>query len=100
MFVYGPKKIKCIIIIPRIGISKSGIGRRQVIVHFAHIIMQRQINQGGVVRKELWTTKRDDMGPLKRQHGHIYSSTRRNDDHPGYQGKVIIGHLATFTPIS
>ena len=39
--------------------------------------MQRKINQGGVVRKELWTTKRDDMGPLKRQHGH--SSTRYND---------------------
>ena len=57
--------------------------------------MQRKINQGGVVRKELWTTKRDDMGPLKRQHGHICSPARYKDD-PGDQGKVIIGHLATL----
>ena len=42
--------------------------------------MQRKINQGVVVRKELWTTKRDDMGTLKRQHGHSYSSTRYIDD--------------------
>ena len=53
---------------------------QQVIVYFAHIIMQRKINQGGVVRKELWTTKRDDMGPLKRQPGHIYSPARYNNE--------------------
>ena len=57
--------------------------------------MQRKINQVGVVRKELWTTKRDDMGPLKRQNGHICSPARYEDD-PGDQGKVIIGHLATL----
>ena len=57
--------------------------------------MQRKINQGGVVRKELWTTKRDDMAPLKRKHGHICSPARYKDD-PGDQGKVIIGHLATL----
>ena len=75
---------------------------QQVVGRFAHIIMQRKINQGGVVRKELWTTKRDDMGPLKRQYGHSYSSTRYEDHHPGVQGEVkndlrsIIGHPAIF----
>ena len=37
-----------------------------VIVHLAHIIMQRNINQGRVVRKELWAAKSDDMGAVKK----------------------------------
>ena len=48
----------------------------QVIVHFAHNTMQWKINQGEVVRKRVMDDKKGRYGmrPLKRQHGHIYSS--------------------------
>ena len=49
-----------------------------VIVHLAHIIMQRNINQGRVVRKELWAAKSDDMGAVKRQHGHLSTRCGQN----------------------